>query len=91
MVKISSAACVLLAAGSANAYSTTSRSTLRSLGSKSIPVQTSRRTDANLKMEGESLQNTPFSIGRVHFDFLAFFLTKIHVEERRVKICTGIY
>jgi len=51
MVKISSAACVLLAVGSANAYSTTSRSTLRSLGSKSIPTQTSRRTDATMKME----------------------------------------
>ena len=86
MVKISSAACVLLAVGSANAYSTTSRSTLRSLGSKSIPAQTSRRTDANLKMEGELFRNTPFSIGRVHVDFLAFFSTNIHVEERRRNI-----
>lgn len=53
MVKVSAAACALLAVGSVNAYSTPSRSTLRSLGSKSIPVQTSRRSDANLKMEGE--------------------------------------
>ncbi|GFH48814.1 hypothetical protein CTEN210_05290 [Chaetoceros tenuissimus] len=51
MVKVSAAACALLAVGSVNAYSTPSRSTLRSLGSKSIPVQTSRRSDANLKME----------------------------------------
>ena len=58
MVKISSAACVLLAAGSANAYSV-SRASLRSMGTKSMPVTTSRRTDSRdtMKMEGESEWN----------------------------------
>lgn len=51
MVKISNVACVFLVAGGANAYTTPSRSSLRSLGSKSIPVTASRSTDANLKME----------------------------------------
>jgi hypothetical protein len=52
MVKISSAACVLLVAGSANAYSV-SRASLRSMGTKSMPVTTSRRTDSRdtMKME----------------------------------------
>jgi len=49
MVKFSAAACVLLVAGSANAYSIPSRSTLRSLGSKSIPLQSRRSDNANLK------------------------------------------
>jgi hypothetical protein len=53
MVKISAAACVLLVTGSANAYSTPSRSSLRSMGTKRIPVTASRRSEANLKMEGE--------------------------------------
>jgi len=51
MVKITAAACVLLAAGSASAYSTPSRSTLRSLGTKSIPTTSSRKVGASMKME----------------------------------------
>ena len=53
MVKISAAACVLLAAGSASAYSVPNRSTLRSMGTKSIPTSSSRRVGASMKMEGE--------------------------------------
>jgi len=51
-VKISSAVCALLAVGGASAYSTTSRSTLRSLGTKSVTANSgSRRVGASLKME----------------------------------------
>mmetsp|Transcript_12489 Transcript_12489/g.23437 ORF Transcript_12489/g.23437 Transcript_12489/m.23437 type:complete len:251 (+) Transcript_12489:124-876(+) len=65
MVKISTAACVLLVAGSANAYSVPSRSTLRNLGSKNVPVQSSRRTSgADLKMEDFGfLKNTGIGFG----------------------------
>lgn len=52
MVKVSAAACVLLVAGSANAYSV-SRGSLRRMGTKSIPVASSRSTEATMKMEGE--------------------------------------
>jgi hypothetical protein len=50
MVKVTAAACALLVAGNASAYSV-NRSSLRSLGSKSIPTTTSRRVDASMKME----------------------------------------
>jgi len=64
MVKIASIACVLLVAGGASAYSTPSRSTLRSLGSKSIPVTSSRRSNASLKMEDFGLlKNTGIGFG----------------------------
>lgn len=51
MVKVT-AACVLIAAGGASAYSVPNRSTLRSLGSKSMPVSSSRKVEASMKMEG---------------------------------------
>lgn len=52
MVKVTTA-CVLIAAGGASAYSIPSRSTLRSLGSKSMPVNSSRKVEASMKMEGK--------------------------------------
>jgi len=51
MVKISNSACVLLVVGSVDAYSTPSRASLRSMGTKTMPVTTSRRTNASMKME----------------------------------------
>jgi len=50
-VKFAAVTCALLAAGTADAYSTTSRSTLRSLGSKTMPTSGSRRVGASIKME----------------------------------------
>ena len=52
MVKITGTACALLAVGSASAYSTPSRATLRSMGTKTIPTTSSRRVGASMKMEG---------------------------------------
>jgi len=51
MVKINAAACALLAVGCADAYSTPSRASLRSMGTKSIPAASSRRVGASMKME----------------------------------------
>jgi len=51
MVKITAAACALLAAGSASAYSVPNRNSLRSMGTKSIPTSSSRRVGASMKME----------------------------------------
>jgi len=51
MVKITAAACALLVAGSASAYTVPSRSSLRNLGSKSIPTTSSRKVNASMKME----------------------------------------
>ena len=62
MVKILSAACVLLAAGGANAYSTPSRSTLRSMGTKSVVAPSeSRRVKSSMKMEGKCYKKCSFS------------------------------
>lgn len=56
MVKFTATACALLAVGCADAYSTPSRASLRSMGTKSIPTASSRRVGASMKMEGELQQ-----------------------------------
>ena len=53
MVKITAAACALLVAGSASAYTAPNRSALRSLGTKSMPTTASRKVTASMKMEGK--------------------------------------
>mmetsp|Transcript_11799 Transcript_11799/g.11330 ORF Transcript_11799/g.11330 Transcript_11799/m.11330 type:complete len:250 (-) Transcript_11799:305-1054(-) len=50
MVKVSAVACALLAASSASAYSV-NRSSIRSLGGKSLGNSASRKVDASMKME----------------------------------------
>jgi len=50
MVKITSVACALLVASGADAYSV-NRSSIRSLGSKSVGTTASRRVEASMKME----------------------------------------
>jgi len=50
MVKLSAVACALLAASGASAYSV-NRSSIRSLGSKSVGASASRKVDASMKME----------------------------------------
>jgi len=50
-VKITAAACALLVAGSASAYTAPNRSALRSLGTKSMPTTASRKVTASMKME----------------------------------------
>ena len=52
MVKLSAVACALLAASGASAYSV-NRSSIRSLGSKSVGSSASRKVDASMKMEGK--------------------------------------
>jgi len=49
-VKLSAVACALLAASGASAYSV-NRSSIRSLGSKSVASSASRKVDASMKME----------------------------------------
>jgi len=52
------------AAGSASAYSVPNRSTLRSMGTKSIPTSSSRRVGASMKMEDFGfLKNTGIGFG----------------------------
>jgi len=51
MVKITATACAILAVGSASAYSTPSRASLRSMGTKSIPTTASRKVGSSMKME----------------------------------------
>jgi hypothetical protein len=64
MVKITAAACTLLAVGSVSAYSTPSRASLRSMGTKSIPTTSSRRVGASMKMEDFGfLKNTGIGFG----------------------------
>mmetsp|Transcript_25810 Transcript_25810/g.36178 ORF Transcript_25810/g.36178 Transcript_25810/m.36178 type:complete len:253 (+) Transcript_25810:279-1037(+) len=50
-MKLSAVACALLVAGSADAYSTPSRSDLRNLGSKSMASSGPRKVGASMKME----------------------------------------
>lgn len=64
MVKITAAACALLAVGSTSAYSIPSRGSLRSMGTKSIPTTSTRRVEASMKMEDFGLlKNTGIGFG----------------------------
>jgi len=51
MINRFSIACLLLVLGHASAYSTPSRSTLRSMGTKSLVTTSSRKVGASMKME----------------------------------------
>mmetsp|Transcript_6147 Transcript_6147/g.10922 ORF Transcript_6147/g.10922 Transcript_6147/m.10922 type:complete len:250 (+) Transcript_6147:80-829(+) len=50
-MKVSAAACVLLAASGASAYSTPSRGSIRQLGQKSVSTSGPRKVGASMKME----------------------------------------
>merc|ERR1719384_878061 len=51
MIKIFTVACALLSAGCVSGYSVATRSSLRALGTKSIPTSSSRKVGASMKME----------------------------------------
>merc|ERR1719384_1396526 len=51
MIKIFTVACALLSAGCVSGYSVPTRSSLRSLGTKTIPTSSSRKVGASMKME----------------------------------------
>jgi hypothetical protein len=65
-MKVTATAAVLLAAaGSTDAWSQPTRSTLRNLGQKSVSFQgPSRTVGASMKMEGESLSSWLLSMNR---------------------------